>query len=315
VQAPDAVRPAAGALIIEKPAGEYPDFSPRRALGRWLHGGGCAIVFLGPGDLIEDLAVEASGQARAGSTCRLRVKPAYARGVGELDLHSGVRLDVGSGWLVVARDSQGIIAAEKPIGLGSVIAVSDPWIASNSQIGKSDNAVFLVNLVSARVNKGEAVVFDEYSQGYAAPKTPLAVLPYPWKLALAQIVVAALLAVYSAGKRFGSANAAPEGPARRPAHEYVRAMGRLYRKADAGRAAFEIIYDAFWADLCVRLGIPTDSSDADAAAAAEQFTGAEVTNLMYVMEWRRSREPISQNELLRLAEAMRSLRKETGIDR
>ncbi|MDO8585699.1 MAG: DUF4350 domain-containing protein [Armatimonadota bacterium] len=313
VDDPDSVPPAAGLLIVEKPTRGYPSFRGR--LGRWLRSGGCAIVFLGGEESFQGLGIEASKRAGGRKAFRLRVEPAYAAGVRRLDLRSGDRLYAEQGWSVIAGDSQGVIAAEKPIGKGRIIVVSDPWIASNSEIGKSDNAVFLVNLISARVNKGEAVVFDEYSQGYAVPKTPLGVLPHAWKFALVQIALAALLAVYSAGRRFGSVNAAVEGRSRRPAHEYVQAMGRLYRKADAGRAAFEIIYDAFWADLCVRLSIPADSSDRDAIAATEGMTGADSTDLLHLIERRRGDEPISQSELVRLAGTICSLRKETGIDR
>jgi hypothetical protein len=313
---PDSTAPDADVLVVVKPTVRYPSVGKSSSLGRWVRGGGTLLVFIGAGDVVPGLDLSAVGSGAGSGNVEAWVSKEYSAGVRRLQLHSTSRFANTYGG-VLASDKLGAISVERRIGKGAVIALSDPWLASNSEIGKADNAVFLANLISEHVDRGGRVAFDEYSQGFEAPKTPLGVLPPAVRLALGQTVLVALLALYSAGRRFGAVRPAQEAHQRRPAHEYVRAVGRLYRKAHAGGPALGLICDSFRLDVCRRLGIAGDSdidAIAEAAGLITDVDGALLADTLRKCDSASSGD-CSESQMLDLARAIGVLRKEIGIDR
>ncbi|MDO8684006.1 MAG: hypothetical protein Q7N50_11050 [Armatimonadota bacterium] len=306
----------ARALVIIGPKKNYPDLSPDSPLDKWMRAGGSILLFMNEANPDLDIGVKATEPVRNRGIQQVKVTPAYAGGVSHLYLRSRSRLQYfDSDMRSVARDSHGVIAVEASVGRGRLVVLSDPWIASNSAIGKSDNAVFITNLVSARNRRGEIVLFDEYSQGYGIPKSKLGALPRPLLFAIVQFAIIVLLAVYTAGRRFGSVRQQPDKASRRPAHEYVRAMGRLYKRAHARPATIGILLESFRNDICRRLGIPIDSDLNDVVQAVESFSGIDSGRIRSVLAQSEKVDRMSDSELLEIARELRQFRKELGIDR
>lgn len=146
-------------------------------------------------------------------------------------------------------DNRGIRIVMRELGRGRIIILSDSSFLANGQIGKSDNPVLAVNLISyalsnARDNK---VVFNEYHLGYGYHQTGFSVLSRMlfnttagW--AVLSLTVAGVLYIIYKGRRFGFRRSLGKKH-RRSKIEYIYGVGSTYRSAGANRLTLEIIYD------------------------------------------------------------------------
>jgi hypothetical protein len=139
-------------------------------------------------------------------------------------------------------------------GTGAVVALSDPQVLANGNLGLADNGRLAADLISM-VPAGAAVLFDEYHHG-AGGTTPSITdwLTTPWGAvlgwALLVIYVGLLLRSRAFGPRISLA------PARdRSSAEYARAVGTLLRRAGARATTLGVIGEATRRALATRVGI------------------------------------------------------------
>lgn len=84
-------------------------------------------------------------------------------------------------------------------GPGRVVAVASTEVFDNAHLGELDNAAFAL---AAAGGPGRSVYFDEADHGYG-PSSGLAALPSGWKWAAAAALLAAMVGLWTRGKRLG----------------------------------------------------------------------------------------------------------------
>ena len=292
------------------------------ALDNWILRGGTLVTYNGYARLMpgqEDLTVK---QVEHG---QFRVRPPSQtgcfRGVKQLRARSGVRIqpDLSEAeYVPLVRDPHGVIMAVRRKGKGSAVAISAPNLVTNSGIGQADNAVLFVNLVAATARKGDLVLFDEYHQGYATGRTLGQVVGRYGRMAGLQLLAVFVIALYSYGRRFGAVR--PSGPpAGRVGFEYVQAMARVYRRAQARSVALNMLFTALRRDVIVRLGLPDDAGldrMVHAASAAWGIDANELADLLLRCDQvTRGGSSVSDAEMLGLSAEIQRFRKAAGIDR
>ncbi len=240
--------------------------------------------------------------------------------VGILSLHSesASRLKRTRGdSLALFGDKAGPLALLIPVGKGRLIAVADGAVFSNSQLSRSENAVFLADLLAHYAAPGGRILFDEYHHGDAADAggSVWEDLGRPLQLALIQLCFAALALLVLLSVRFGP----PVPPVRllaRSSADYVGSLASLYRRAGASQTALETLYRQFLRDICGRLALPPDVDLERLAAVAArrgQIDPERLRRLLATCELRLDQGKVSEAELLDLTRQMESIRKEIGI--
>ena len=240
---------------------------------------------------------------------------------GVISLHStaGARLSrARPDGLALFGDGAGPLALEIPVGKGQLIAVADAGLFSNAGLARSENAVFLADLLAHYGRPGGAVLFDEYHHGDVADNPGGSVweaLGRPLQLALIQVLLAGLCLMVLLGGRFGPPVPTGRDLARSSA-DYVASLASLYRRAEASGTALETLYRQFLRDICGRLALPPDVNLerlADVAARRGQVNKEKLRRLLATCEMRLDAGKVTEAELLDLTRQMESIRKEIGI--
>ena len=220
--------------------------------------------------------------------------------------------------LALFGDVAGPLVLEIPVGPGRLIAVADADLFSNRNLPRSENAVFLADLLAHYGRVGGVVLFDEYHHGDVSGTPDGSVweaLGRPLQLALIQIFLAALCLMVLLGGRFGPPIPTGQDLARSSA-DYVASLASLYRRAGASGTALETLYRQFLRDVCGRLALPPDVNLerlAEVAARRGQVDKERFRRLLATCELRLDAGKVTEAELLDLTRQMESIRKEIGI--
>ena len=265
-----------------------------------------------------DLVVESASP----STGRTEFSPlqpvADTRGM--LSLHSGADARIarteGNG-LALFGDRAGPLALVIPVGPGRLIAVADGALFSNADLPRSENAVFLANLLRHYGQPGGRVLFDEYHHGDVSGSggSVWGALGRPLQLALIQLCLAAVGLIGLLAVRFGPPTPLVRDRARSSA-DYVASLASLYRRAEASSTALETLYRQFLRDVCGRLALPPDVNLerlAEVAAKRGQVDKERLRRLLATCELRLDQGKVTEADLLDLTRQMESIRKEIGI--
>ena len=243
------------------------------------------------------------------------------QGVLSLRSESDARIKrVSANGLTLFGDGAGPLALTIPVGRGRLIVVADGALFSNGMLPKSENAVFLANLLAHHAAPGGRVLFDEYHHGDAALGDTGSIwdtLGRPLQLAFIQIALALTALAVLLAVRFGPPVPLARTQARTSA-EYVTSLASLYRRAEASGTALETLYRQFLRDVCGRLALPPDVSLerlADVAARRGQVDKARMRSLLATCEMRLDAGvgKVSEQELLDLTQQMERIRKDMGI--
>ena len=220
--------------------------------------------------------------------------------------------------LALFGDGAGAVALDIPVGKGRLIAVSDSQLFSNANLPRSENALFLANVLAHYSRPGGRVLFDEYHHGDAAgdsSDTVWSTLGRPLQLALIQLGLAAAALLVLLSGRFGPP--IPLGrPPSRTSSDYVLSLANLYRRAEAAPTALETLYRQFLRDVCGRLGLPPDVSLerlAEVAARRGQVDRARLRGLLAACEQHLDSGKVTEAALLDLTRQMDGIRKDIGI--
>ena len=138
------------------------------------------------------------------------------------------------------KDKAGIVGLRVEFGEGTIVALADPYPLTNLGISDADNGLLLANLardLSARY-PGQ-IAFDEFHLGFpqhdcSSVAMAKLMLAGPWRWAVAQAVVVAVLALWAGAVRFGSPRDVTLRR-RRQHREFAEAAGRLLNEAGATR--------------------------------------------------------------------------------
>ena len=139
-------------------------------------------------------------------------------------------------------------------GSGAVVALSDPQVLANGNLGKADNGRLAADLISI-APAGAPVLFDEYHHG-AGGTTPTITdwLTTPWGAVLGWALLVAYVGLLLRGRAFGPiVSLAPSRD--RSSAEYARAVGTLLRRAGARATTLGVIGEATRRALAARIGL------------------------------------------------------------
>jgi hypothetical protein len=215
-------------------------------------------------------------------------------------------------------DSNGPLALSVPVGKGRLVVIADSEFASNRNLPRSENAVFLAHVLAQGVPPGGTVLFDEYHHGdiaLASGATLWTALGRPAQLALTQGVLALLLVVGVVAVRFGQPVPLGRGQSRTSV-EYVASLAGLYRRAKASPAALETLYRQFLRDLSARLALAPTVNLEQLSEVAARHGGVDkeaLRRLLTTCEQRLDSGAVSEPELLELTRQMEAVRKDLGL--
>jgi hypothetical protein len=210
--------PRAGeTLFVLDPQVLEPDEA--EAIRRWVEGGGRLVVGSSgePAWLDQLLDEPPTWDASDRPTSRPLVPLA---GVREVEGRRGAMLDELGGLLPILDPP---LAATTGLGQGELVLLANTWPLSNDGLAEADNAAFALALAG-----GAPVAFLETVHGYGVSRG-FGGLPEAVQWTLLGLLLTSLVAVWSAGRRFGP----PEDPDTDPPPprvEYVDALaGSLAR--------------------------------------------------------------------------------------
>lgn len=262
---PDALPPG-GTLVVASPTLGFskPQVDAVRA---WVMAGGHLVLVGNPGpQLGRAMGVQLVASA---APARLHVRPVLptglARSVGVVYAGPGRAQLSGGGFALHYADANGALVAEWQIGRGRVTAIADDEMLSNQLIGRADNAILAV-----RVARPEPVIFDEYHHGHRTAGSLWAALVQPYPLLWIQVIVAALMGVWSVSRRFGSPLPDTLGEESRSSAEYIWSMATLMRRAGADGTALEVLGARLRRDASAWLGAQPHAPDEELVLLAAQ---------------------------------------------
>ncbi len=194
------------------------------------------------------------------SRSTLRVSSPQLDGVDELDVSKTLRwASAPRGWNVLAGDGAGPIVLSKTMGMGEIIAVSDPTLVQNRFISQAQNVRLLPALLLGKVRPA-GVFFDEYHHGHLVSES---FWGYVWSSVFAVIM---FQSVVFFGLFFYSRRASRSGRFRfltrrvgRSSLEHVDSMAGVFASCKAGSVALEAVLRRFLSKLSRKTGVPAKS--------------------------------------------------------
>lgn len=218
-----ALEPGSTLVVVDPP--EAPGQEALAAVAAHVEDGGRLVAV---GREATDFVVAAVGLDpgwTATGPARLRVltpTPATA-GVEELVGDGRGSFTTPSGFVPLVGANGEVVAVQK----GPVVAVADPTLLGNRHLADADNAAFALALAGQG-----PVVFAEALHGYGADQG-LAAVPSSWLRAGGALIVAAVVAMWSAGQRLGppERTARPLAP---PRAAYLDAMVAALSRTPGG---------------------------------------------------------------------------------
>lgn len=245
-------------LVLADPAGVTGDEA--QALARFVSAGG-RLVAAGP-DAAPVLAGLPAGGPEWGPAGARSARPLVpapeVSGVATVESAGAGGWRAAGGTLPLLGDGDRVLATVATVGAGRVVALADASPLQNRLLARADNAAFALALAGG---EGRPVAFAEAQHGYGR-QSGLGAIPSRWRWALAGGFLAAVVWMWSRGRRLGPPDDIdrPAPPARRA---YVDAMaGALARTRQPGAAAAPL-QDRARRRLAARAGLAPDAGDED----------------------------------------------------
>lgn len=210
--------------------------------------------------------------------------------------------------LLVTEEGR-VVAAQVRRGAGRFVAVSAPYLASNSGLADGDNALFLLNIID--VNGEGGLYFDEYHHGFRDERGLAGYLRESglW-IVVAQLGFLLSLVGWRARRRFGAPLPWFEDEAR-GAGDYLKAMSQIYRRGGHGPHALEILWADLERRLAARYRLPAELSGEPLlealARAGQPDLAARARALRGEVERARGGKKIKEEALLSAARAVSAL--------
>lgn len=216
--------------------GSFDTFSKKEivAVQRWVENGGTLIVFSSAQNQIyETFQLNAEASSKNEGDERSIATPVsflpLTASAGELEIESRCRLSPQSDdWIPLYASNNGLIAATLPVKKGSVTAIGDPFLVSNSGINKGDNAELLGSII--RQSSGP-IIFDEARHGLSQEQNLMSYLRrYNLHLVFFQALIIYALVWWASSARSGRIRA-PHSAQHIESREFLSALANIYGKA------------------------------------------------------------------------------------
>lgn len=272
------------------------------ALRRWV-GRGHTLVVADPGSTFTP-AVAGAVDGEVEVACAVRGTGA----VGRLDVGDGLRYEVPDG-AAACTAAAGAVVVSEPLGAGRVISIGGTDLLTNRLLDDADNAVLATSLLLPTDGSSVALLRPPVAVG-AGDQGLVDLVGTPVRAAIAQLVVAFLLAAAWRARRLGRPVAEPQ-QVQIESSELTLAVGRLLTRARRPGRAAAVLRDRARRDLSGPLGLPLDAP-ADLVVAVL----AERGGLTHDEAHRAAIAPVtSDEELVAVATLLARLREETSHGR
>ena len=258
-------------LILAEPAGPFSK-QDTYGLRQFLRSGGLILAtgLRAAQALPEEAAAGNPSDQQRIESFSARLPSPFTRGAATIELHPGVYWGTGSPSHVVlyGNDARGVVVTYA-FGAGRVIWWASATPLTNAGILASQNLALFLNVLGRPGEK--RILWEEYSHGLRGSIwTYFARTPIPW--GMAQLGAMALALLLTFGRRSGPVRPLA-GPSRLSPLEFVEALGGLYYRAHAARAAVGVALQRFRCLLARRLGLPAGLATQELARAANARLG------------------------------------------
>ncbi len=171
-------------------------------------------------------------------------------------------LNLGPAQVALLRVTTGghqAVALIEPRGRGRLVAISDPQVLGNGNLGQLDNGRLAADLLSL-AGPGAPVMFDEYHHGAGGESPSLTDwVTTPWGAMLGLALLVVYVGLLLRGRPFGPPVSL--APARdRSSAEYAEAVGTLLRRARARATTLAMLEEATRRSLGARMGLGLGAS-------------------------------------------------------
>jgi hypothetical protein len=242
-------------LVLADPAGVTP--KEGQAIARFVGGGGRLIAAGGEAaPVLGGLAGGGPEWDGAGvRSARPLVPAGEVAGVTTVETAGGGSWDESGGTLPLLGDRERVLATVATAGAGRVVAMADASPLQNRLLARADNAAFAL----AIAGEGRPVAFAEAHHGYGR-STGLGAIPSRWRWALAGGFLAAVVWMWSRGRRLGPPDDVdrPAPPARRA---YVDSMAGALARTRQPDEATSPLQDRARRRLVTRAGLPDNARE------------------------------------------------------
>jgi hypothetical protein len=252
-------------LVLADPAGVTPEEA--QAMARFVGAGG-RLVAAGR-DAAPVLAALPGGGPEwddAGVRSARPLVPApEVAGVTTVESAAAGSWQRSGGTLPLLGDPDRVLATVVVAGAGRVVALADASPLQNRLLARADNAAFAL----AIAGEGRPVAFAEAQHGYGRG-TGLGAIPARWRWALAGGFLAAIVWMWSRGRRLGPPDDIERTvpPARRA---YVDAMAGALARTRQPDVVAAPLQDRAHRRLAARAGLPPDAGDEDLRRVAGEL--------------------------------------------
>ena len=273
---------SAGLFFVFTPTSGF-NAAEVQQLNSWMQAGGVVVYAAEDGDPQVDLQF---GLRRTASSVSAKAHSAapILGGVGAVAGANDARAfrPTAAQVALLRNDAGDVLGVRQDVGRGQLVALTDPLILCNGNIGKPDNGRFAADLM-AMTPAGGHVWFDEFHHGAAATGSPeTAWMTTPWGIALVVTVLIVFVGLALRGRAFGPRISMRPREDRSTA-EYAVAVGSLLHRTGARRVTLEALLSATRRAVAQRVGlggdVPSDRLNATieqrAPAAAAELTRAE----------------------------------------
>ena len=290
-------------LVIAEPEG-FPAEGEKDKLAAFLRSGGRLIAsgrFVGFYLPVDDEAASPLAGSTWKQVSALSPSP-ITRAAPEITLTPRAYWRPGKGTVALYGETDRPVVVEYRVGDGSVLWLAEPGPLTNAGLKEEGNLEFLLSAIGRPEDNN--VLWDEYVHGHeqhAASRQSRKIIG--WIFLQLAIFGAAILATYS--RRSGPLWT-PEIERRLSPLEFVRMLGVLYERANAGSVAVEIFYRRFRYLLTRRLGLSVNAAvnDLDRAIRERGLKDSQFADTLNACESCRYDLKVAPSTALRLVQSL-----------
>lgn len=272
------------------------------ALLDWVDAGGTLVVADVDSTTTPPVVGTVTGPVEV--TCAGDV-PAGLADVARLEVADGFRLAVDDADGSCTPPGDGALVVVEDVGAGRVVSVAGSSTFTNRHLDEADNAVLAAALLAPDAGTRAAFLRPSLVVG-TGDASLVDLVDTPVRAALAQLIVAFLLAALWRARRLGRPVAEPQ-PVPIEASELTQAVGRVLARSDRPGPAAAALRDRARRDLSAPLGLPLDASAEAVVDAISRRTGLSPAEAR-----RAAIDPVTtDDDLVEVASLLTRIRKDT----
>jgi hypothetical protein len=217
-----------------------------------------------------------------------------------------------SGYWPMLTTSEGrVVAAQVRVGAGRFVVLRSTWPATNAGLGREDNALLMVRLLSDHVGAAQpeaGLWFDEFHHGFTNDRSLAAYLRDTslW-VVVGQLAFLLFLVGWRVQRRFGSPLPMYEDELR-GSGDYLKAMSQIYRRGGHADHVVAVMLDDLARQLVSHFRLGRGLAGDGLAVQLEEAGHAEAATRLRALradaERVLARKRVGEKALVRLAQGV-----------